>query len=86
VDRAEQTLLDLGFTQVRVRVHGEAGEQARIEIMPEEFPHIIEESTRERITEAFAEYGFKYVSLDLAGYRTGSMNATLHIPGSPSPA
>jgi uncharacterized protein len=77
VDRAEQLLLDLGFTQVRVRVHGEAGDQARIEIMPDEFPQLLAEETRDRVVSSFTELGFKYVSLDLTGYRTGSMNATL---------
>jgi uncharacterized protein len=77
VDKAEQLLLDLGFTQVRVRVHGEAGEQARIEITPDEFPLLIAEETRARVVSSFTELGFKYVSLDLEGYRTGSMNATL---------
>jgi uncharacterized protein len=77
VDKAEQALLDLDFTQVRVRVHGETGDQARIEIMPEEFPRLLDEATRARALSAFTEIGFKYISLDLAGYRTGSMNATL---------
>lgn len=50
VDAAEQLLLDLGFHQVRVRIHGnESGLIARIEIMPEEFPRLIEEKTRTQI-------------------------------------
>jgi uncharacterized protein len=77
VDRAEQLLLDLGFTQVRVRVHGEDGGQARIEVMPDEFARLLDEGTRVRVLSGFADFGFRYVSLDLAGYRTGSMNATL---------
>ncbi|MDR1495517.1 MAG: ATP-dependent sacrificial sulfur transferase LarE [Clostridiales Family XIII bacterium] len=77
VDKAEQLLLDLGFTQVRVRIHGEAGEQARIEIAPNEFARLIVDETRERVVREFTSIGFTYVSLDLAGYRTGSMNATL---------
>jgi hypothetical protein len=74
VDKAEQLLLDLGFHQVRVRIHGMI---ARIEIMPEEFPKIIQEDIRSQITESFKNFGFTYVSLDLTGYRTGSMNETL---------
>lgn len=74
VDRAEQLLLDLGFRQFRVRLHGK---MARIEILPEEFDKIIEEKIRTKITSKFREYGFTYVSLDLNGYRTGSMNETL---------
>ena len=74
VDRAEQLLLDLGFRQFRVRLHGK---MARIEILTEEFDKIIEEKVRTEITSKFREYGFTYVSLDLNGYRTGSMNETL---------
>jgi uncharacterized protein len=77
VDRAEQLLLDCGFTQVRVRVHGEKGEQARIEILPKEFPALMQEETRLQIYTAFLDIGFQYISLDLKGYRTGSMNETL---------
>ena len=74
VDQAEQLLLDLGFHQVRVRIHGMI---ARIEIMPEEFPIIIQDEIRSRIAKSFKNFGFTYVSLDLIGYRTGSMNETL---------
>lgn len=71
VDRAEQLLIDLGFSQQRVRIHGNV---ARIEIDPSEFDRIMEENTRLKIYERFRETGFDYVSLDLRGYRTGSMN------------
>ena len=74
VDKAEQLLLDLGFHQVRVRIHGM---MARIEIEPEEFSKLMEVENRERIIKAFREYGFTYVTLDLCGYRMGSMNETL---------
>lgn len=74
VDKGEQLLLDLGFSQVRVRVHGK---MARIEILPEEFSKLIEENNRKKIYESFREYGFTYVSMDLMGYRMGSMNAML---------
>ena len=74
VDRAEQMLLDLGFHQVRVRVHGKI---ARIEFLPEEFDRIMEEQVREDIYDKFQSFGFSYVALDLRGYRTGSMNETL---------
>ncbi|MDR2487839.1 MAG: ATP-dependent sacrificial sulfur transferase LarE, partial [Clostridiales Family XIII bacterium] len=77
VDRAEQLLLDLGFTQVRVRVHGEAGDVARIEVKPEEFAKLLEEKNRRTVTDGLAETGFRFVSLDLNGYQTGSMNRTL---------
>ena len=74
VDRAEQFLMDLGFCQLRVRIHGEI---ARIEVLPDEFEKIL--SCRERITRAFKEYGFHYVTIDLQGYRTGSMNEILDL-------
>ena len=74
VDKAEQLLLDMGFHQVRVRIHGNI---ARIEVLPEEINRLVEEGIRETVTEEFREYGFSYVTLDLVGYRTGSMNETL---------
>ena len=74
VDKAEQPLLDMGFRQVRVRIHGN---MARIEVEPSEIERIAMKDNRERITEAFKEYGFSYVTLDLLGYRTGSMNEVL---------
>ncbi|MBR2766201.1 MAG: ATP-dependent sacrificial sulfur transferase LarE [Blautia sp.] len=74
VEKAEQFLMDLGFTQFRVRIHGTL---ARIELLPDSFPQMMEEATRLRVCEALRSYGFSYVSLDLVGYRTGSMNETL---------
>lgn len=76
VDKAEQLLLDLGFHQVRVRIHGM---MARIEIDPAEFDKLMQPETREKITRELKSYGFTYVTLDLMGYRTGSMNETLDI-------
>ena len=74
VDKAEQLLLDMGFHQVRVRIHGM---MARIEVDPSEFGKLMEEENREKIAKTLKEYGFTYVTLDLMGYRTGSMNETL---------
>ena len=74
VDQAEQLLLDLGFHQVRVRIHGL---MARIEVLPEELEKLVKPEVREQIVENFKKYGFTYVALELAGYRTGSMNETL---------
>lgn len=73
VDQAEQLLIDLGFHQLRVRIHGE--NLARIEVLPEELPRVLE--LREEIYDRFKEYGFLYITMDLRGYRTGSMNETL---------
>jgi len=74
VDKAEQLLLDMGFHQVRVRIHGNI---ARIEALPGEIARIVEEENRMQIASKLKEYGFDYVTLDLLGYRTGSMNETL---------
>lgn len=74
VDKAEQLLLDLGFRQVRVRIHGNI---ARIEILPEEFAKLITDDVRDKITQSFKSLGYTYVTMDLGGYRTGSMNEVL---------
>lgn len=74
VEQAEQLLMELGFRQMRVRVHGT---MARIEVPSEDMGKIMEKTVREKIMEEFRRYGFSYVSLDLNGYRTGSMNETL---------
>ncbi len=74
IDLAEQLLLDMGFHQVRVRIHNNI---ARIEVNPDELPRIIEKENREKIYSKFIEYGFQYVTLDLRGYRMGSMNEVL---------
>ena len=71
VDKAEQLLLDLGFHQVRVRIHGDI---ARIEILPEEFGKLTEDGVRNEVNMKFKSLGFGYVTMDLEGYRTGSMN------------
>ena len=74
VDKAEQLLLDMGFRQVRVRIHGTI---ARIEVDPDEIPRLVEPENASRIYTYFTGLGFSYVTLDLRGYRTGSMNETL---------
>jgi uncharacterized protein len=72
IDRAEGFLLSLGFHQVRVRHHDTI---ARIEVSPEDLPRVVE--LHHQINAALQEIGFKYVTLDLFGYQTGSMNAVL---------
>ena len=64
----------MGLGQYRVRIHGNI---ARIEVLPEEFSVIIEDKNRQRIYSELRAYGFSYVTLDLMGYRTGSMNEVL---------
>ena len=71
VANAENLLQDLGFRQERVRIHGNI---ARIEITPENFSRIIDNSIRTKIYNELKNLGFSYVTLDLQGYRTGSMN------------
>jgi uncharacterized protein len=72
IDRAEGFLLSLGFHQVRVRHHDSI---ARIEVMPEDFPKLLQ--CHASINETLQEIGFRYVTLDLCGYQTGSLNAGL---------
>jgi len=74
IDKAEQILLGAGFRQVRVRHHGDI---ARIEVSPAERKKFFNEEFMDRIDREFKELGFKYVALDLKGYRTGSMNEVI---------
>lgn len=74
IDAAEQLLYDMGFSQFRVRVHGSL---ARIELLPEEFAHFMEDGVRAKVYDTCKEIGFAYVTLDIRGYRTGSMNELL---------
>ena len=74
VEKAEDLLLGLGFKQVRVRIHSDI---ARIEILPEEFDEIMRPGVRETVARELKKYGFSYITLDLSGYRTGSMNEVL---------
>mgnify|MGYP000214182104 FL=1 len=50
---------------------------ARIEVLPEEFSKLLQEEVREDIVKQFKQFGFTYVTMDLTGYRMGSMNETL---------
>lgn len=74
IDKAEQYLLDLGLKQVRVRNHGDV---ARIEVSSGERSRFFDEKLMDEIYGKLKEIGFKYVALDLKGYRTGSMNEVL---------
>ena len=74
VERGEQLLFSLGFHQFRVRIHGTL---ARIELLPEELDRLLTPKLRTEIAEKFRSFGFSYVTLDLQGYRTGSMNEGL---------
>lgn len=74
IDRAETFLLGLGFRQVRVRHHGNI---ARIEVGSGERARFFEDGVMDRTEEALKAIGYDYVTLDLKGYRTGSMNEVL---------
>jgi uncharacterized protein len=76
VGRAEDFLRTLGFGQLRVRHHGRI---ARLEIGAEEFAKAIRPGTREKIVGYLKKIGYLYVTLDLAGYRTGSLNEALRL-------
>lgn len=75
IDRAEAVVRAAGFRACRVRFHDER--TARIEIPPEEIPRMLVPETRASIVQELKELGFTYVTLDLQGYRTGSMNEVL---------
>lgn len=77
VDNAETLLRDLGFRFLRVRFHDER--TARIEVGPQEMTRLLDEELRERIVGHLKQLGFVYVTLDLQGYRSGSMNEVLPV-------
>lgn len=74
VERAEELLQQLGFRQSRVRIHGMT---ARIEVLPEELERVMAGEVRTQIVETLRALGFLYVTLDMEGYRMGSMNEAL---------
>ena len=74
IGRAERALRGLGLRQVRVRHHDRI---ARIEIAPADFPRLLDDELRTQIVAAVRAAGYLYVTLDLAGYRTGSLNEAL---------
>jgi uncharacterized protein len=74
LDEAEQFLKGLGFRQVRVRHHGDV---ARIEVEPAEIPRLASPEIRQQVAEKFKALRYLYTTLDLDGYRMGSMNAVL---------
>ncbi len=75
IERGEAKLRLLGFQQMRVRHHGDV---VRIEIAPDELPRALNVDMAQRIATAFKQLGFKFVTLDLEGYRTGALNESLN--------
>lgn len=78
VERGEDLLRSMGLRQFRVRHHGDI---ARIEIAREELTRVMSLETFEQITREFKAIGFKFVTLDMEGFRSGSMNSLLAIEG-----
>jgi len=78
VENGEEELKALGFRQFRVRFHGEL---VRLEIAKDEMPKALTPSMAQQFTAIFKRLGFNYVTLDLEGYRQGSMNEVLNLNG-----
>ena len=74
IERGEEALAALGFRQLRVRHHGDL---VRIEIAPDELPRALSPALAAQFTRIFKELGFTFVTLDLEGFRSGSLNALL---------
>jgi uncharacterized protein len=77
VSACEVFMKELNFREFRVRYHGDL---ARIEVSPTEFDRLFEKPIRDAVVKKFKEAGFNYVSLDLQGFRSGSMNEALRAP------
>jgi len=82
VEQGEQRLRELGFAQVRLRHHGAL---ARVEVEPSELPKALDPEMAKAIAQVIKPLGFQFVSLDLEGYRTGSLNEVLPIVRDSSP-
>jgi uncharacterized protein len=76
IGAAEAFLRSLGLRQLRVRHHGDV---ARIELQPHDITLLLDAETRARVVERLKELGYKYVTLDLAGFRSGSLNDVLPL-------
>ena len=77
IEQAEEFLTKLGFTHIRVRSYGTL---ARIEVEPSQITLMSQPNTRNKIIDRFKKLGYSYITLDLAGYRSGSMDAGLPKP------
>jgi uncharacterized protein len=76
IERAEESMRELGFREFRVRHHGEL---ARVEIARTEMPRALSMEMLDAITAEVRKAGFQYVTLDSSGFRSGSMNAILPV-------
>ncbi|MFO0951665.1 MAG: hypothetical protein U0835_11045 [Isosphaeraceae bacterium] len=77
IDKAEQWLRQRGLRTLRVRYH--KGDMARVEVPLDQLPGLVAPEVREQLVKAFRELGFKYVTLDLEGFRSGSNNAVIPL-------
>jgi len=71
IEKAEEYLRRMGFSQVRVRHHGQ---MARVEVSPSEFGLLMDEKNRKKIADRLKRLGYRYAAADIEGYRTGSLN------------
>ncbi len=78
VDRGEDIMREMGFREFRVRHHDNL---VRLEIAPTEFDRALQRDVVDQLARKFREIGFRYVTLDLHGYRTGAMNEVLKKTG-----
>ena len=83
IAKAERGLRQAGFRQLRVRHHGDV---ARIEVPVEDLAALIDEDTRNTIVKKIREAGYLYVTMDLAGFRSGSMNEAIGVSVASAPA
>jgi uncharacterized protein len=82
IEAAEAEMRALGFHRFRVRLH--AGELARIEVPIDQLPQLIERPARERLIRKLGDLGFRFVTLDLEGFASGSLNRLIELPAPPS--
>jgi uncharacterized protein len=83
VEHGEQLLHSLGFNVARVRYHGEI---ARLEVEAREIPRLLQPEVREMIDREFKKFGFRFVTVDLKGFRSGSLNEGISATQSPRPS
>lgn len=83
VEQGEQLLRSLGFKIARVRYHGDV---ARLEVEADAIPRLLEPAIRDRLDTELKRIGFRFVTVDLKGFRSGSLNEGIAMPQSPRPS
>ncbi|MBC8352337.1 MAG: ATP-dependent sacrificial sulfur transferase LarE [Planctomycetes bacterium] len=84
IDRSERLLREQGFRNVRVRYH--RGDLARIEVPADEIAKLIPDEIRSQLAEQLRQFGFKFVTIDIEGFRSGSLNSLVQLTSTASPA